>query len=275
MADVVLVMAFLRWYEPRMIFYPNVPSRNFERTPEDLGLGFEEVWLDADGVRVHVWDIAPAGAVEMRSESAAPCAILFCHGNAGNISHPLEKCRELCALGAGVLIFDYPGYGRSEGAPGEGGAYRAAEAALKYLRERGVAPERTILFGESLGTGVAVDVAARETVGGVILEAAFTSVPDVAQRIFWFLPVRFLVRNRFDSRSKIGRVRAPLLLLHSTGDRIFPIRHAQRLLKEAGGPARLAEMRGSHDGAFFESVEVCRREIARFLREVEAGLRGG
>jgi hypothetical protein len=126
-----------------------------------------------------------------------------------------------------------------------------------------------VVYGESLGTGVAVDLASRLPVGGVILEAPFTSIADVAQRLFWFLPVRPLVRNRYDSLRKIGHINAPLLLLHSRNDEYFRIRHSQRLLHAATGPKQLVELQGKHAEAFFESIDLCRSEIQNFLARLQ------
>ena len=259
-----LVFAFLRWYEPRMIFYPNVPTRRIERTPEEMGLAYEDIELAAaDGTRITGWFLPAGRALE---QPPPPHTLLFLHGNAGNVSHCLDKCRVFCDLGLAVLLIDYRGYGQSEGRPDENGTYQDARAAYDYLTHtRGVDGRGVLLYGESLGTGIAVDLASRVPVGGVVLEAAFTSLADVGQRIFWFLPVRGLIRNRYDSLRKVGKVEAPLLLLHSRDDEYFSIRHARRLVAAARTPARLVELRGKHASAFHDSEDACRAALRQFI----------
>ena len=144
------LILLLGWYEPHLIYFP---ARDLERTPAALGLPFEDVELrTADGERVHGWFLsAPA---------PASVTVLLLHGNAGNISHRFEKLAVLRNLGADVLIVDYRGYGRSSGRPTETGTYRDADAAYEYLvQARGIDPRRLVLYGESLGAAVAVDLA--------------------------------------------------------------------------------------------------------------------
>ena len=264
LALLALLLAFLRWYEPRMVFYPNYPTRRIERTPEEVGLAYEEVELATeDGTRITGWFLAAGCRIE---QPPPPYSLLFFHGNAGNVSHCLDKCRVFLDLGLDVLLIDYRGYGRSDGRPSENGTYQDARAAYDYLTGPcGVDACRVLLYGESLGTGIAVDLATRVPVGGVVLEAAFTSLADVGQRIFWFLPVRRLIRNRYDSLRKIANVNAPLLLLHSRDDEYFSIRHARRLLGAARTPARLVELRGKHASAFHDSEAVCREALQQFI----------
>lgn len=255
------VLLFLRWYEPRMMYYPNVPARRIERVPDEAGIAYESVWLKtSDGVRILGWFLPTA---------KAHYTLLFCHGNAGNISHRIEKMAVFQKLGFNVFLFDYRGYGESQGKPNEQGTYRDAEAALEYLiKTRGIAPETVVLYGESLGTGVAVEIATRYPIAGLILEAPYTSLADVGQRIVWFLPVWFIVRNRYESRRKLPRVSCPLLILHSREDEIFSYSHAERLLAAANSPKRLVELQGGHANAFFVSLERSKSAIAQFLREL-------
>jgi len=262
-AILVLFGLWLRWIEPRMLYYP---VRHLEDTPLRLGWRFEEVFLTAaDGVRIHGWFLPskgdPAGA-------RAPLTVLFLHGNAGNISNRFEKLAVLRDLGPAVLIVDYRGYGRSEAKPDEAGTYRDARAAYDYLvGRRGLDPRQIVLYGESLGAAVAIELAARLPVAGVVIEEAFTSVPDVAQAMFPFLPARWLVRNRYDSLAKIGRIEAPILVLHSRDDEYFPLRHAQRLAK-AARHAEVVELRGGHNEAFLVSGRAYRDSLERFFLEV-------
>lgn len=258
----VALALLLRWYEPHLIY---LPARGLERTPAGVGLAFENVELStADGERIHGWFL-PAGT------APAPVTVLLLHGNAGNISHRFEKLAVLRDLGADVLIIDYRGYGRSSGSPGETGTYRDADAAYAYLVEtRRIDPRRVVLYGESLGAAVAVDLAARKPVGGLVMESAFASAVEVGQEMFPFLPARLLVQNRYESTKKIGAVRAPVLILHSRDDEFFGWHHPQRLYDAASAPRRLVELRGGHNDAFLVSARDYAQALSAFLGEVAA-----
>lgn len=257
----LLILPFLMWYEPRLIFYPNHPSREHEQMPNALGFAFENVHLTAqDGTKIHGWFV--------------PCykentpTILFLHGNAGNISHRLERLELFHQLGANLFLLDYRGYGQSEGTPQENGTYLDALAAYEFLiEEKGVAPEKLVIYGESLGTAVAVDLATKKPCGGVVLEAPFTSIADMAQRMFPVLPVRKLVRNRFDSLHKIAQIEAPILIFHSRADEVIPFSHAQRLAA-ASPRARLVEMQGGHSNLFIVSTDAYLKSMRQLLDEL-------
>jgi len=253
------LVLLLGCYEPRMIYFP---ARGIERTPADLGLAFEDVRLEtADGEQIHGWYL-PAG-------SSSRLTVLFLHGNAGNISHRFEKLSVFRALGADVLIIDYRGYGRSSGSPNEKGTYRDADAAYEYLvATRGLDPKRVVLYGESLGAAIAVDLASRKPVGGMVLESVFSSAVDVGQEMFPFLPARLLVRNRYESVKKIGAVQAPVLILHSRDDEFFRWHHPQRLYDAATGPKTLVELRGGHNDAFLVSSREYAAALAAFFGQV-------
>jgi fermentation-respiration switch protein FrsA (DUF1100 family) len=255
------LVLLLGWYEPRLIYFP---SRALEGTPGHLGLRFEDVELrTSDGERIHGWFLpAPAPAA---------VTVLLLHGNAGNISHRFDKLTVLRDLGADVLIVDYRGYGRSSGRPTESGTYRDADTAYDYLvQTRHIEPRRLVLYGESLGAAVAVDVAARKPVGGLVMESAFSSGVEVGQEMFPFLPAFLLVRNRYESVKKIGAVRAPILILHSRNDEFFKWHHPQRLYEAARDPKRLVELRGGHNDAFLVSRQVYAAALSAFLGRVAA-----
>ena len=248
-----LFALLLRWREPSMIYYP---MRDMGISPDQVGLKFDDVWLTtSDGARIHGWYVPAAGT--------AATTILFLHGNAGNISHRLDKLAIFHSLGAATLIIDYRGYGRSDARqPDEHGTYRDAQAAYDWLAKR---HSQIILYGESLGSAVAVDLAVKTQVAGVIIEEPFTSIADVGQKMFPFLPVRLIAKTKYDSLSKMPKLRAPLLILHSRDDEIFPMSYADRLLAAAPEPKRLVELRGSHNDAFLVSAPVYRAALAEFL----------
>jgi fermentation-respiration switch protein FrsA (DUF1100 family) len=258
----IALVLFLRWYEPRMIYFP---WRAIDRTPAELGLHYEDVLLSTeDGATIHGWFL-PA---------ARPCAltVLLLHGNAGNISHRFDKLAVLRELGADVLIIDYRGYGRSSGSPSEQGTYRDADAAYAWLTgKRGLAPGAIVVYGESLGAAVAVDLAARHPLAGLVLESGFTSAVDVGQEMFPFLPARWLVRNRYESAAKLGRVKAAVLVLHSRDDEFFGWHHARGLYDAAPAPKRLVELRGGHNDAFVVSADRYRSALQEFFAQLKRG----
>jgi hypothetical protein len=265
LAAVLGTLVLVLFNEGRLLYFP---MRDLEATPAALGVAYEDVWLRArDGTRLHAWWVPSDRA----ADPAACPAVLLLHGNAGNISHRLDKLGTLHALGASTLLLDYRGYGRSEGRPNEAGLSLDAEAAYGHLvTARHVPPARLVLYGESLGTAVAARLASRHQPGGLVLEAAFTSVLDVAREMYPFLPVRWLLRSRFDTLASIRQVRAPLLVIHGRADRFFALHHAQRLLDAAPGPKRLVVLEGGHNDAFLISAGRYRDALRTFLADVDA-----
>ena len=252
------IALYLFIMQPRLLYYPDMPGRELEATPGDVGLAYEDVALQTrDDVRLHAWFIP----VERPRAT-----VLFCHGNAGNISHRLDSIRLLHSLGLQVLIFDYRGYGRSEGAASEKGSYRDVDAAWRYLVDvRGLPEDRIILFGRSLGAAVAADLASRTRPAAVIMESAFTSVPDMAAGIYPWLPVRLLSRYRYDNLDKITQISAPLLLVHSRQDEIIPFAHGERLFERAREPKQFLEINGGHNDAFLTSRKAYTHGLKSFL----------
>jgi fermentation-respiration switch protein FrsA (DUF1100 family) len=181
------------------------------------------------GETVHAWWLPVPGATG---------AVLFCHGNAGNLSHRgpgLVRWAE--ELNQSALIFDYPGYGRSTGAPTERGCHAAAEAAWKWLTVgQQVAPERVLLRGDSLGAAVATALAREHGCRALVLIKPFTSIPDMAQHTFPWLPARYVVRHRYDTLANVPHVRRPVFVLHGTADRVVPFRHGERVFAAANEP---------------------------------------
>jgi fermentation-respiration switch protein FrsA (DUF1100 family) len=204
-----------------------MPVRELAGDPAGYGLRYEEVWFQAeDGVRLHGWWVP----------GRRPPALLWSHGNAGNISHRLDNIRQIHdRLGIGVFIFDYRGYGRSEGSPSEAGLYRDARAARQTLaRTLGVPDPQVVYFGRSLGAAVALELALAHPPAGVILESPFLSVPAMANRT---LPgAGFLFASRFDSLARIARLQVPLLVLHGDADEVVPHEHGRRLFEAASEP---------------------------------------
>jgi fermentation-respiration switch protein FrsA (DUF1100 family) len=232
------MIVFLLLMEDRLLYSAHNETQWLE---PPAGLAVADVNLSlADGTPIHAWWAAPAGWQPGRG------AVLFCHGNGGNLSYR----RDVFApwqqrLGLAVLVFDYPGYGRSGGSPSEAGCYAAGDAALDWLtRVQGVPARRVILYGGSLGAAVATDLATRNLCRALFLVAPFTSFPDVAQREVPFLPGRWLVHNRFDNLAKIASCRLPVFIAHDPADRLIPISQGLRLFAAATGPKEFFTMSG-------------------------------
>lgn len=253
-----LFLIFLYYYQGRMLFLPNLPSRAVERLPSAVGLAFEPVdLLTSDNVHLDGWFIP---APENRG------VILFFHGNAGNISHRLDSLLLFHRLGFSTLIFDYRGYGRSQGSPSEAGTYRDAEAAWSYLiRERSIAPSNIILFGRSLGAAVAVHQAAVHNPGALIVESCFTSVPDIAAELYPFLPVRWLSRLNYNVQQQLQMVTCPVMVVHSRDDEIIPFRHGRALYRSANDPKQFLELHGSHNNGFLQAGQAYTQKLDAFL----------
>jgi fermentation-respiration switch protein FrsA (DUF1100 family) len=255
----VLLLVLPVLFEKQLIYHP---SRAHDVSARDLGLAHETVALTAeDGVKLDGLFL-PAKDARM--------TILLTHGNAGNLSHRLDRTIFLQSeLGASVLLFDYRGYGRSEGAPDEEGTYRDARAAYRWLTEvRGVSPDRLVLFGESLGSAVALDLALAHPCRALVLESPFTSVPDMAAVVLPFLP-RALVRTKYDNLAKIARLRVPLLVLHGERDEVVPFAQGRRLFEAAPEPKRFyAIPRAGHNDTYVVGGAAYWRAVSEFLKGV-------
>ncbi len=253
-----LVLAVVYLGQSSMLYLPGLPTRALAATPRAIGLSYEEVWLRADDdVRLHGWHVPAAGGRG---------TLLFFHGNAGNISHRLDSIRLFHDLGLSVLIFDYRGYGRSEGQPDEAGTQRDALAAWRHLTvERGLAPRDIVFFGRSLGAALAAWLATRTEPGALIVESAFTSVPDLAAELYWWLPARRLARFDYATGEYLATVRCPVLVVHSPDDEIIPWRHAEALYAAAREPKALLRLRGGHNEGFLLSGEHYVRGLDDFL----------
>lgn len=250
----VLLMFF---FQERLIY---IPHRIVWRNPADAGLPHEEVFLTAaDGVRLHAWFLP---------NPANRGTILFFHGNAGNIAHRVDTAKVLWEWGLNVLLIDYRGFGNSGGKPSGRGTSLDADAAWKFLVEKKeVPPGRIVLFGRSLGSAVAADLAARITPAGVILESGFTSLPEIGARLYPWLPVRLLSRHRYPTLENVKCFRCPVLVAHSRHDEVIPFSHAEQVFAAAPEPKFFFEMVGGHrDGVSVTGVPY-QRAIKSFIFE--------
>jgi uncharacterized protein len=263
---IISFVIWLSWNEPRFLYHP---SREIEQAPDKLGLKYENITLTtSDGVNINGWFVPGENLVE--DGQITRLTVLFFHGNAGNISHRLEKVTIFRDLGVDTFIIDYRGYGRSEGQPSEEGTYRDAQAAYEYLtQQRKLKPPSIVVYGESLGSAIATDLASKVPVGGLVLEEGFTSTADVGQEMFPFIPTRWLVRNKYDTISKLPGMHTPLLVLHSRDDKLIGFNHGQRLFAAANDPKQFVELRGGHNDAFLTSALTYRAALSKFFVALE------
>ena len=254
-----IFLLYIYWNQGNMIHLPDLPGRQIEATPEQIDLTYESVNLIAsDGVKLTGWFI-PA--------EHPRATLLFFHGNAGNISHRLDTLELLHDLQLAVLIIDYRGYGESEGKPTEEGLYRDAEAAWEYLTEtRGIPEYEVLLFGRSMGGAVAAYLAEHHDALGLVLESTFTSIPDLAEQLYPWVPVRLLTHYRYDTASRLPNIDMPILIIHSPDDEIIPFSHSQALYEIASEPKCFVEIQGGHNTGLLESWETYRRGWDKFIQ---------
>jgi fermentation-respiration switch protein FrsA (DUF1100 family) len=260
----------------QFIYYP---EPDWYMTPARLGLEADEVHLTPEpGVGLHAWffpypqpvNQEPVASQTMHIPSRPLATLLFCHGNAGNVSHRLENVYYLLQTGFQVLLFDYRGYGHSNGQPSEEGLYRDAISAWTHLVERpDTAGLPRIIFGRSLGGAVAVDLAMRVAADGLILESTFTSIRTLARLVFP-LPLPELPVH-YDSLSKIGRIRMPLLAIHGQKDELIPLTDGRKLFEAAPEPKTWVPLAGAgHNDTYLVGGEAYFQWLATFA----AGLTG-
>ena len=248
----------LYFYQARLVYFP---STALHATPQSLGLAYENVQLPSGAqTSVHGWYIP--------SEHAT-LTVLFCHGNGGNISDRPQTIELLHNLGVNVLIFDYAGYGESRGSPSEAQTYQDALTAWNYLtQERKLTPKSIVVFGRSLGSGIASWLAAEVKPAGLVMEAAFTSVPDVGAKRYPLFPIQWLARIRYDSASRMKTLNIPTLFAHSVDDETIPFEHGRTLYRLASEPKTFLEMTGSHNDAFLQTGERYAEALSNFFHSV-------
>ncbi len=225
----IVFVAALFVFQRNLMYHPDstVPAPTTSAVSE-----MEAVSLATDdGLRLLAW---------YRPAAAQRATVVYFHGNAGHIGHRGDKVRPYLDAGLGVLLVSYRGYAGNPGAPTEDGLYADGRAALDFLAQRGVGAGGVVLYGESLGSGVAVEVARRQAasipVAAVVLESPFSSIADVAQAHYPFVPARWLIKDRFDSVAKIAAIGAPVLIVHGVRDRVVPVRFGRRLFAAAAEP---------------------------------------
>lgn len=248
-----------------------MPSQTLTETPATIGLKFEDIQITTkDNVNLDAWFV-PA----KENDQIGKGVILFCHGNGGNIGNRVSYLPIFKDLGLSTFLFDYRGYGKSEGKPTEAGTYADVEAAWQYLtQERKISPKKIIIYGESLGGAIAAYIAQltsqdlKNNAGGLVLASTFTSISDRASELYSFLPIRFLSRFYYNSLERLPSIKIPVLIIHSTEDEIIPFHHSDRNFQAANQPKKLVKLRGDHNSGFLDSLETYRNGLNEFIQSI-------
>ncbi len=253
-----VIYVYIKYMEARGIFYP---EKQLRFTPKDINAPFNDIYIKTqDHITLNGWFV--------------PCdnskyTLIFLHGNAGNIGNRLDKIKLLRQVKCDIFIIDYRGYGHSQGQPDESGLYYDAKAAYEYLiNTRGIAPNRIILYGESLGAAIAIDLAVKSEIKAIILEGAFSSGKDMAKIIFPFLP-GCIFADKFNSLKKINSIKTAKLFIHAKEDEIVPIYLAKKLFCLAPEPKIFTELNGSHNKAFLSAENKYLLAIESFINDLQ------
>ena len=225
----LLVTLTVYLFQRKLLYHPYSPS-NFSQNANGIGLShkFEKIKIKVNQ------DINLNGWFHLKNEKKK--TILFLHGNAGNLDNRIDKLNFLGNLNLNFLIIAWRGYSLSDGKPTEAGLYEDANAAINFLSSRGILEQDIVLYGESLGTAVAVEVGQNKNFSGIILEAPFTSMLELGQKYYPFFPVRFLLKDKYESKNKIKNIKSPILILHGKKDKIVPIFMGEKIFNMANNP---------------------------------------
>lgn len=246
---------FLFFFQSHFMYFP---ERELISTPHEIGGQYAAItFRTEDGVELSAWFVPAKNSRGV---------VLFCHGNAGNISHRIPYIEILQQLGLSTFIFDYRGFGASEGKTTERGTYLDAKAAWSYLVETKKVPrDRIVLFGESLGGAVAAWLAQTERPAALILHSAFTSAPDIASHLYPFVPAGWITRYSYDTKAYLRNVDCPVLVIHSCEDEIVPYAQGCKLYDAAKGPKEFIELKGDHNSGFMISGGSFAKGIKQFI----------
>lgn len=250
----ILILAILVLRQDRLLYFP---THALASNPPAFGLRADDLTLRAeDGVPLHGWWIKGEGRR----------ALLFFHGNAGNVADRTARYDQFSKMHLNTIAVNYPGFGESEGEPSETGFYQTADACYAYLTHvRKILPRHILIYGHSLGSGAAVDLASRVEAAAVIIEGAVTSVPDRGQELYPYFPIKLIAGIKFASIEKIDRIKYPKLIIHATDDEINPIQHGRKLFNKAIEPKTFLEVHGGHNYANANDRENFERGLKAFI----------
>jgi hypothetical protein len=248
------LLIVLTLLQSKFVYFPSRAMQD----PARWGLTYEDVWLrSANGKRIHGWWFP---------HREARATLLICHGNAGNISHRISLVQSLRQLRLNVFIFDYQGYGRSEGRPSEQGTYDDARAAWNYLIDKHkLRADQIVVIGRSLGGPIAAHLAAQVQPAALILDSTFSSFVDIASAHFPFIPVRLIARFQYNTAEYVKQCNCPLLVIHSPTDEIIPFALGQKCYQAAKSFKQFLRISGGHNDGFFVSERLYLSEIPKFF----------
>ena len=249
----MLILLFLM--QSRLVYFP---SKEIVCTPADIRLEYEEITMKtSDGINLNAWFVpakSPTGTV------------LFCHGNGGNISYSLDVVETLNKFNLNVLLFDYRGYGKSEGSPTENGTYTDADTAYRWLiKDKNIPESSIIVMGRSLGAAIAANLAKNHNPRILILESGFSSTADVASKQYPIFPVRLLCRYKYKTADYVKDIKCPLLVVHSPDDEIVPYSNGKKIFSSAKEPKEFLEIRGSHNEGYSDSGDIYINGLRNFI----------
>ena len=249
------ITAYFFFFQSSFVYFP---YKDIQGTPKQLGMPCKDVtFVSKDGIKLNGWFIPSDDSKDV---------VLFCHGNAGNISHRMESIQIFHKMGLSVFIFDYRGYGQSEGIPSEKGTYLDAEAAWKYLTKvENFDASNIILFGRSMGGSISAKLATDKRPKVLIIESSFTSIANLGAKIYPFLPVRLLSRFSYDTLKYVKVVKSPVLVIHSSDDEIIPFAHGGAIFEAVHAPKEFLKIRGSHNEGFWLSSVEYAKAIEKFI----------
>ena len=251
----VLLSLLLYLFQPKFVYFP---QSEIDYTPDMAGLAYEDIYFKTDDdIKLNGWFIPAEGSGK---------TLLFFHGNGGNISHRLDSLNILHGLGLSVFIIDYRGYGQSQGTTTEKGTYRDAEAAWQFLTgTRGIENKDIIIFGRSMGAAIATWLASQHTPNMLILESSFTSIADMANHYYPYLPTHLLTRIKYAAIDRIEGIQCPVLISHSQTDEIVPYEFGRALFEKAQTPKVFLELKGGHNDGFIVTGQAYIQGLGDFI----------
>jgi fermentation-respiration switch protein FrsA (DUF1100 family) len=256
-AGYLILILLIYFMQSNLVYHP---QKNILVTPSNLGLQYEDVTFHTDDeVALHGWFV-PKDSVKV--------TVLYFHGNAGNISGRMQTIQLLHQIGLNVFIFDYRGYGQSQGRPSEKGTYQDAEAAWQYLTmNRHIADSNIVIMGRSLGGSVAAWLSARQNSAAVVIESTFTSAGDLGADLYPWLPVRWMIQYEYNTLDYLEQIESPIFMAHSRDDQIVPFHHGKTLFKSAKDPKTFVELEGTHGSGFWETGAKYQSSLQQFLEQ--------
>lgn len=253
----MVVIGLMSTFQSNLVYFP---SKNMDVNPKTIGLEYEPVtFRSSNETKLFGWFIP---------KKDANITLLYLHGNGGNISNRLNSIEIFNSLNMNIFIFDYQGYGQSEGSATEKNTYDDAMRAWEYLLNKGTKAENIIIFGRSLGGAIAANLASKVEPKGVILESTFTSVKEMVSDVYPFVPSA-LIYFKYETKEYLKDINVPMLVIHSENDDIVPFKHGEAVFKSANKPKTFLKISGTHNQGFLESKDIYVDGLKSYLNSLE------